>query len=194
MVTAPIDYVAVRTALAAAVRQATGLGQNAVVMMEPEEPIAPRPEVPFCAFKITSASIKSGWDTMRYAHLAGDEAGVFTYSGPRGIVVSFQFFAPSHENAYGLAASLQAGLDQDAIWERLGASGLAVWRVDQVVDLSALLSTGYEGRAQLTVQFGTTAVSYVDVGTIGAVPLVGTVTEDTGDVTTIAINADLTGD
>ena len=194
MVNPPIDYDGVRLALVAAVRQATGLGQNDVVMMEPEEPVAPRSEPPFCGIKITSVAIKTGWDVSQYADLQGDQVGVFTYSGPRGIGATFDFFGLSHEQAYGLAVGFQAGLDQDLIWGQLESAGLAVWRVDQVVDLSALLSTGYEGRAQITVQFGTTAVSYVDVGFIGAVPVRGVVTEDTGESQIIALTADLSGD
>ena len=189
-----IDYDAIRVALVAAVQAATGLGQNAVVMMEPEEPVGNRPDVPFAAIKFTTTSIKTGWDYCQHAGLTGDQAGMFTYSGQRSFICAFDFFGATHEEAYGLAAAWQSGLDQDQIWGALDVAGLAVWRADQVVDLSAMLNTGYEGRAHVTVQFGLTAVSTVDVGYIEHVPVNGQATGDNGAPLTIAFTADLSGD
>lgn len=194
MVTPPIDYDAIRLALVSAVMDATGLGQNAVVMMEPEEPVANRPDVPFASMKITSAAIKQGWDVMEYAGLSDDQEGVFTYSGPRAMVCAFDFYGSSHEQAYGLAATWQSALDQDHIWQALDIAGLAVQRVDQVMDLSAMLQTGFEGRAHLTVQFGLTAVSQVNVGFIEDVPVSGQVVGEVGSPLTVTFNADLSGD
>lgn len=188
----PINYNALRAALVRSVRDCTGLGQNNVVMMEPEEPNANRPELPFAALKFVTTAVKSGWDTMNHAGQGGDQAGYFIYSGQRSIVCAFDFFGTTHEEAYGLAALYQGGLDQDLIWGALNQAGIAVWRVDQVVDLSALLSTGYEGRAHLTVQFGVTSTSLVDVGYIEHVPVAGVVEGETGDAAvSVAFTADL---
>ena len=190
----PIDYDAIRTALVAAVRTATGLGQNAVIVMEAEQPVGVRPQVPFAALKFTSLSIKAGWDGWAHAGLSDDQAGVFTYSGQRSLVVAFDFFGETHEQAYGLAAALQAGLDIDAVWGQLDAAGLAVWRVDQVVDASELLNTGYEGRAHLTVQFGTMATTQVDVGYIAHVPVAGVVNNAGKTPVEVSFTADISED
>lgn len=194
MVPSPVDYQLVRVALVAAVRQATGLGQNQVVMMEPEVPVGVRPDVPFAAIKLTTLAVKMGWDVAEHAGLSGAGEGQFVYHGPRTLMAAFDFYGEDHEQAYGLAAAFQSGLDQDDVWGALAQNGLSVLRVDQVVDLSSLLSTGFEGRAHLTVTFGLTAKSTVDVGYIAHAPVVGVAQDASGTTLNVSLTADLQED
>ena len=174
-----VDYNAIRRALVAAVAQGTGLDGGAVIMLEPEAETAPRPARPYMGIMVTTASVKEGFDAViPQADAPGLPTGNFTYTGPRSMMVSFESFGRSHEEAYGVMANFQSALDQTPTLEVLGAANLAVYHIGAVADLSSLLNTAYEGRAQLDVTFGLTATSTVNLGYIGTVPVSGEVTVD----------------
>lgn len=176
----PIDYDAIRRALVSAVAQATGLDVEHVVMAEPEIPNAPRPTLPYVSMKLTSAAIRYGQDALTV-----DAQGVQHLGGQRGIVVSVNTYGRSHEEAYGVMAALQFGLDNPAVLDPLRAAGIAVWWQGAVGDLSMLLETGYEGRAQMDVFLGVAGNIQSAVDTVGSVEVVGNIQGATAvDITT----------
>lgn len=168
-----IDYDALRVALVAAVRAATGLEQNHVIVAEPEQPGAPRPAAPFATLKIISGARAFGDDG---AEQLSDT--LWRFRGPRAMVVSFQFFGRSHEEALAYAAHWQAALGLPTIQARLAQGGLAVWNQGAVADISALMQTGYEGRASIDVTFGIASTLEVDLGTIETAPVTATVADE----------------
>lgn len=183
----PIDYNRVRATLALVIQRATGLESNAVVMAEPEAPVAKRPETPFCEFQITTVAQQFGSDAI----IPTDTAGVYRYVGPRLCTVQFQFYGETHEQAYGLACLLQCGLDLDPYLDLLRANQIVVWSRDTVTDISSLLSTGYEGRAAFSASFGLHSDITVDVGTIASVPVSATITGGSDSPPPIEFSVDL---
>ena len=172
LMTLPIDYDALRTTLIVATEAACELAQGKVIAAEPETADSPRPEKPYLTLKIITPGARFGSD----AYVDTSEDGVYSMQGPRAMTVSFNCFGRSHEEAYGLMALLQARLGGDIrLQETLTRGGMAVWRPGAVADLSQLVNTAYEGRAQMDVTFGVTSVLPVDLGIIEQVQVVGPV-------------------
>lgn len=167
----PIDFDAVRAALWRVVQAATGLGPNSVVASQPEAPLAKRPETPFCEFMVSTVAQAFGRD----AEAPTDVEGVYKYYGPRLMTVQFQTYGETHEQAYGIASTLHAAFGIDTYLDLLRAAGVVVWSRAAVTDLSALLSTGYEGRAAFNVSFGLHSSLTVDVGIVTSVPVSSTI-------------------
>lgn len=167
----PIDFNAVRAGLVRAAVAALGLPASGVIVREPEVVNSPRPPLPYLSLKIMTAA-------MRY----GDDVGTpiddntWNYGGPRSMAVSFQAYGTTHEEALGLMATWQAALDQPPTLDALGRAGLAVWTVGAVADISILVNTGYEGRAQMDCVFGLASNTTIRLDTIVAAPVSGTIT------------------
>ena len=170
----PIDYAAIRVAIIRAIQWSTGLDQNHVIMAEPEVPNSPRPTLPYMTVKITSPSIRYGDDVPEpIDDPTGMSETLVSYGGPRKMVVSFNAYGTSHEQAYGLAALWQARLDQHPVRELLRRDGIAIWLIGEIRDLSLLLGTGFEGRAQMDVQCGLASNLSADLGAMEDFPFVG---------------------
>lgn len=142
----PVDYAALRIALVREVKKATGVE---CIVEETTVQGAKRPEKPYMSFKITSPGIKWGDDSPH-----GEEDGAVTMGGQRSMNVSFHSYGNDRDQAYGLMSLWQASLDLSTVQERLRRSGIAVWLIQTLAEASELLNTGWEGRAQLDVQFG----------------------------------------
>lgn len=147
----PIDYDAITRVILAALRDATGFDQNKTILLEPEEPNWPRPAAPYFTLKITDAAIRYGGDSLMPA---ARDATVRYYSGQRALNGSFNCYGKSHQEALSYMALWQAALATPRTRGILKGAGLAVWRPGSVADLSALLNTGWEGRAHLDCLFG----------------------------------------
>lgn len=133
---------------------ATGLSANAVRMAESEVANSPRPALPYVTIKFMVLAQRFGDDVTEQVGAAGDGTMVTNTGGPRGIVVSFNAYGSSHEQAADLVARWQASLDTEAIRSMLGAAGVAIWRIGDALDLSTLLDSGFEGRSHIDVSFG----------------------------------------
>lgn len=185
------DHRAMKAALVQATRAACGLGQNQVVMQDSGDVVAQRPLRPFAALRIQSPAIVSGRGFSRHAGLNGDGLGVFDYYQQMSMVVAWDFFADSQDEAYGMAGALQFGMEVPAIYEPLKAAGLAVWTVNSVTDVTTLLNTGYEARAHLTVQLGYMAARQFDTGIIGTVVVDGQINDGLTTAQRLALRADI---
>jgi hypothetical protein len=172
--TFPIDYSAIRQAFAAEIKAVTGL---IAIIEEPVTQNAPRPCLPYFSFKLTTPGAKSGDDSTFYA---GDGATtLFGKGGNRKMSVSFNCYAATQEEAYDYMALWQGSLELPNVQAVLRESGIAVWLIGTVADLSALLNTGYEGRSHMDVQFGIASNLVEDDGAIEHADITGTV--DLGD-------------
>ena len=168
LVAPPIDFNALRVAIVAAVAQVTGLTDNSIIMSEPEQPNAPRPPLPYVTLKFSSPLVAPkgmpAWNV--------DDQGTYSQRTQRSFTVSFNTYGPSHEAAYTLMATIQAGFDMMPVQQGLSAAGIAVWTLGAILDLSVLLNTGYEGRAQMDITYGVAAnAQYSNTDVIQIVPV-----------------------
>lgn len=189
LIVSPIPYGAVRTAIVQAIAVGTGLDPSAIVRAEPNEPNAPRPARPFATFKIRTASMRQGPDA--FSPSPDDGPTLWRYSGQRGMALELNFFGTTQEDAYGMAAAMQFSFEMGAVQAVLAAPNVAVWRVGDVTDVSALLGTGYEGRAMLEANLGIGIDVLVDFGSIAVANVEGTVLDETGIIEKLYVNATL---
>lgn len=171
--TLPIDFVAARKAIAMEFQRVTG---TTCVLEEPTYQGATRPALPYCSFKFITPAMKSGDDGLE-PPVSGT---VWNRGGQRKISVSFHVYALDQEQAYNLMCLWQASLQQVFVRSRLLQTGnLAVWLIGNVADVSQLVNTGYEARAQMDVTMGIAANLSEDLGQIDTVRITGTIlTED----------------
>lgn len=182
-----LDYNAVRIAIVQAIQYVSGLDNDRVIVSEPEEDNEARPDKPYYSFKIIVPGARFGDDDKRNVpDNSGNPTQNWSSNGPRMMTVSFNTYGNSHEEAYNLMALWQAGLDEENTQALLRQSGIGVWKIGSVADLSALLNTGYEGRAQMDVTFGLVSSVTSNLGEIDTVPVQGTVTSDQGEQITIS--------
>ncbi len=171
--TQPLSYNAARKALVAVVKEYTGrecILADAKVG-QPED----RPPLPYFTVKFVTPGIIYGDDDRRYETLEGGLQTKVSTGGLRGVSTSFQCFAKEQEDAWDLMARLQSALQQLGPQGALRRAGIAVWRVGTVADLTQLLNTGYEGRAQMDVLFGMAANVEEKTSVVDKVELEGTV-------------------
>lgn len=176
-----LDYNLIRKCIINAIQSSTGLDQNHVIVLEAEEPNSPRPSLPYIGMKITTPGARYGDDTKQ--NIPGSTK--WSSGGPRKMTASFEAFASTHEDAYNLMTLWQTSLDEENIQSFLRASGIAVWIIGTVADLTALLNTGYEGRAQMDCQFGLAVNLTSDLGEMDSVTVTGAITTDSGIVNTV---------
>jgi hypothetical protein len=169
----PIDFNAIRKAIANEIVKSVGFDTNHVILEEPETPNTPRPTRPYMSFKLTSPAGKNGDDS--YEHVSGT---IWNSGGVRKMNVSFHCYGTSHEEAYNLMSLWQAVLGVEPVQERLRKSGIAIWIIGELADLSLLLNTGYEGRSHMDVSFGVASNIESDFGAIEHVTVDGTLDED----------------
>lgn len=187
---APIDYDVIRKVILGQIRQVTGLDQNHVIMEEPETEENIRPDRPYMSMKITTPAKRFGDDTLDVSldNNGNPIDGQFVHGGPRRMTISFHAYGQSHEEAYEYMNLWQGALDLVAVQLALRQSGIAVWTIGDVADLSQLLNTAYEGRAQMDVTFGLASNIVENVGNIEEVQATGTAQTDAGNVGPIGID------
>lgn len=189
MNTPPVDHNGIRIALVRAVQRATGLDQNHVVMAEPETPNEPRPTKPYMTLKLTGAGMRYGRDVATIQNADG----LYNYGGPRLLLVSFNAYGTTHEEAYDLLSLWQAALGMEPTLAYLRQSGVAVWLPGQITDLSELLDTGYEGRAHMDCKFGVASNALAELGAIETAVVSGSADVISGTVSLGAVDIELGG-
>lgn len=167
----PFRYDALRIALIEQVQRSTGL---VCIMFEPESQNYPRPAKPYMTMKFLSPAIKQGDDAKTYAGVGN----IYNIGGQRKMVVDFNSYGQSHEQAYDYMTAWQSALETETVQANLYRAGIALWLNGNVQDLSLLLNTGYEGRSHMEVSFGIAANVYEDTGEIDQVTITGVVTSD----------------
>ena len=176
----PLDFNPIRIALVREIERVTGLK---VIEHEPETQDAPRPAKPYIGYKMTTPSARMGGDDDHRQVFNGPTPTTkWVAGGQRKMTVSFHCYGNTHEEAYNYLSLWQQALDQFTTQERLRRAKVAVWIIGNVADLSALLNTGYEGRAQMDVQLGIASNLVEDLSSIDTVEVEGTVDKDDGTV------------
>lgn len=175
-----IDYRLIRKTFANLITKITGL---VAVLEEPEGAYDKRPKLPYFSFKITSPGIKSGDDSKQQVlDNLGNPTSVWNSGGCRKMMVDFNCYAVTHEDAFDYMATWQTALDLEDVQQTLRQNGIAVWVIGTLADLSKLLNTGYEGRAHLDCSFGIAMNLQSDLGYMDKVPVGGAVTTDQNNV------------
>ncbi len=171
----PIDFDAIRIAIIQEIQRVT---TKTCILTNPKGVKTPRPALPYFSMNVTTPAAKFGDDSTQDV----DGNGTINRGGQRRMSVSFQSYAQDVEEAYNYMSLWQAALDQFTTQSNLREAGIAVWTIGNVADISALLNTGYEARAQLDVQFGIASNLEEDVGTIESVFASGTIHSGTEDI------------
>lgn len=175
----PLDFNALRIAVIDEVQKIT---RTTCIVAEPETQNVPRPCKPYFTMKMISPATKSGDDAATNIHdLSGHATTNWNRGGQRKMTVSFNCYGRSHEEAYNYMALWQSSLELESVQADLRKAGIAVWLNGNVADLSALLNTGFEGRAQMDVQFGVASNLTENLGEIDTITIEGTVTTDQGN-------------
>lgn len=171
----PVDFNAIRVAL---VRQVETVTKATCIVAEPETQNAPRPCKPYFTMKMTGPAGKSGDDSAeQIKDNLGVPTTVWNRGGQRKLSVDFNCYGTTHEEAYNLLTLWQGALELETVQAALYASGIAVWLNGSVNDLSQLLNTAFEGRAQMQVDFGIASNLTEDLSSIDTVNVSGTVTD-----------------
>lgn len=164
----PIDFDALRVAIVREVQLTTAL--TCIVADLKQGMNLPRPALPYFTMKITTPAARYGFDSTQPV-----SGYVTVRGGPRRMSVSFQVFTQDQETAYNYMTLLQSAFDLFTVQARLREAGIAIWTIGTVADLTSLLNTGYEARAQMDVQFGIAANLTEDTGAIESVSATGNV-------------------
>lgn len=168
-----IDFNPIRAALVNMVQGVTGI-QCIVEERKGQFTVkTPRPCLPYCSFKILTPAGKIGTDAFQPTGTADAPSSVYNFGGVRKMVVSFKCYAKYPETAYNYMTHLEAALDTDPVQDTLRSSGICFWDSLGVVDISTVLTAGYEGRASLDVSFGITSSLNVNLGEIDSVQVNG---------------------
>lgn len=168
-----IDFNPIRAALVNLVQGLTGI-QCIVDERKGQFTVStPRPPLPYCSFKITTPAAKIGTDSQQAVGTPAAPSSLVNFGGVRKMVVSFKCYAKYAETAYNYMSHLEACLDTDVVQGVLRSSKIAFWESLGVIDISTILTAGYEGRASLDVAFGIPSSLNVNLGEIDSVPIVG---------------------
>lgn len=169
----PIDFNAIRAALVNLVQGVTGI---ACIVEERKAQVTvktPRPCLPYCSFKILTPAGKIGTDAMQALGTPDSPSSIYNFGGVRKMVVSFKCYAQIPEIASNYMALLEAAFDTDPVQSTLRANKIAFWQSMGVLDISALLTAGYEGRASLDAYFGVPSSLNVNLGEIDSISVNG---------------------
>lgn len=117
-----------------------------------------RPPLPYVTLQITAGPGRIGQDEIALTVDATAPAGqdlVMTHRGPRTITLSVNVYADpvtTGASAPARAGALADTLSLESVRDALRAAGLMVSTVGPVRDLTQLVDTAYESRAQFDVQ------------------------------------------
>ena len=177
------DFNPIRVAFVKEIMRICMLDQNNVIMSQPESQNWPRPSKPYFTIKIITPGARFGDDDRtNVPDSQGNPTTIFNSGGPRKMTVAFDCFGNTHEEAYNYMCLWQTALDLQDLQQRLEAVGIAVWTIGTVADLSALLNTGYEGRAHLETTFGLAFNIQSDLGAMEEFTILGQITTDQNTV------------
>ncbi|RYF12813.1 MAG: hypothetical protein EOO40_00335 [Deltaproteobacteria bacterium] len=177
---AAIDYTAVRRAVVQALALATGLDNGRIIRAQAQGPVQPRPPLPYVSFQARRIAIRNGFDAV--VRSPQDGPTMWRYTGERGISFDFITYGRDQDEAYALASSIQCGLDTEPVSDILSQADLSTWTIQDATDVTALLSTGFEGRGLVEAELWLGTDVLVDLGQIDSVSIVGHAYADGGQL------------
>lgn len=144
-----------------------------------DRPNVPRPELPYITIMVSSPITKVGSRDSR-EHV---DDTTWNIGGQRRFTMSIRaYVSPSGKgffDAQDMMIQLQDSLEDDNRRSILTSAGLAVWFSSDILDVTELLETGYEPRAQLDVEFGIASNRETDFGAIETVQIEPTIDGNT---------------
>lgn len=139
-----------------------------------EKPNVPRPPLPYFSILLTTPIQKVGSRDSR-EHVNDT---TWTIGGQRRFTLSVRsYVSPKGKgffNAQNNLVQLQDSLEDENRRNELTIAGLAVWFSSDILDITELLETGYEPRAQFDIEFGIASNREADLGAIEKVKITGT--------------------
>ena len=145
-----------------------------------DRPNVQRPTPPYLSIMMVTPIIKVGSrDSISYEHDEDNPDDTnFSVSGQRRFTLAVRAYGVSTGKAFFDAfdnmSKLQDSLEDSVGREELTKAGLAVWNSNDILDVTELLESGYEPRAQLDIEFGIVSNRVVDLGAIETVKITGT--------------------
>lgn len=189
-----IDYSAITEAVRVWLRDATALPDGQVIL---QDQAGPQLQPPYATVKIGSTSKPFSADYVGHntdlTQPAGQEVERFI-TGPRQIIASLQVYTKGTFGGAGATALLSNARDQlelGSVMAAFSAAGFAVNDVSDVRNLSALLTTNFQGRAHLELTLAASSHESERTGYIASVSGTGTVENDAGDPISISYSATL---
>ena len=153
----PINWTEIEDAIHASFVSATGMTATKVLWGEQANP---QPVRPFATLKIMSGPVRlGGVDEVRKSYNPAaplQQEITHEVSGQREITVECQVFS---DNVHGANAArailskLQTGLFLPTIRYALNTAGLSLMASDSIVDLTAIVATKFQSRANLDLRF-----------------------------------------
>lgn len=113
---------------------------------------APPPATPYVTLALVGGPIAIGHDAQRRVHLPdGEELADLRvdWLGAREMTLSVNVYGG---DALAIASTLQSSLSLETVRDALAAAGMSVIRAGDIRDLTALLETTFESRAQMDVR------------------------------------------
>jgi hypothetical protein len=162
----------VEDALHAAVVAASGLPGARVIF---EHDAGPQPPGPYVTINAWTASDPAGHDDE------DADDGVITYSGERRLTAVVNVYGPG---AFDLAEATRDRLRDYASREALAAADLAVNGLGTARNLTAMLETHFQPRANFEIALSAGTSRTEDVGTIETATITGQLSDPAGVVWT----------
>lgn len=111
------------------------------------EPNAPRPIVPYVTLYLNSVTaINQDWSSTE-----ADSIGVINMKGDRQFTLQIQAYG---NDPLTLLENIRTSLQKQTVLDNLRASGIAFYESLTINDISELVDSKYERRAQLDILFG----------------------------------------
>ena len=149
------------------IRETLALPENSVRKANQTAPTGKQSE-PFATVLITLIDA-TGEDDRRLNNEAAPSLNVAeTIIGQRRLVASIQFF---REDAYTKACRLNALLSMSSSVDKLQAIGLGLVRASPARNLTAVIDSAWEERAQIDLEFHLVAKEVQSIPTYGTFPI-----------------------
>lgn len=149
------------------IRETLALPENSVRKANQTAPTGKQSE-PFATVLITLIDA-TGEDDRRLNNEAAPSMNVAeTIIGQRRLVASIQFF---REDAYTKACRLNALLSMSSSVDKLQAMGLGLVRASPARNLTAVIDSAWEERAQIDLEFHLVAKEVQSIPTYGTFPI-----------------------
>lgn len=148
---------------------------------------AERPKKPYISLNILVPVQKTGF-TDSLESIPPEEAPdgkdtIYNIGGQRQFTMGIRSFTEAKEknffDAQNLLIRLQDSIEDDIARQPLTEGGLAVFGSSDILDVTELIESGYEPRAQLDVMMGIASNRQSDQGAIEKVEITGNYTEPT---------------
>ncbi len=141
-----------------------------------ERPNQPRPSTPYVSLNIVGGPVKQGGQQeVRF------DDPTFSVNALLALTVSVKAYGNQTNDPISILTNLQLSLGKLEVLESLRSGGIAVWNEGPISDISEVLETGFEERANMDVLFAASHSTVTDGGLIEKVDLSGEVEADTGN-------------